>query len=98
MKTKRFSGVEIGTVWNSGQVVFGYNYAKYRKDQCGAWISRDRYGDISSPFGWEVDHIKPVSDGGNDSIENLRPLQWQNNRSTSDGRLTCAMTSDGNTN
>ena len=59
-----------------------------RMDQCGAWIDRNRHGDRSDQnnTGWEVDHISP---GGSDDLSNLRPLQWYNNVTKSDGRLTC---------
>jgi len=48
-------------------------------------------GDIvpQTNCGWEIDHIKPDSKGGEDIISNARPLQWYNNVTRSNGRLTC---------
>lgn len=80
----------IQKVWEKGTVVPNYDEDKYRKDQCGAWIQRDKHGDRNHKWGWEIDHIDP--DGG-DELSNLRPLQWENNVATSDkGKLTCVKT------
>lgn len=58
---------------------------KWAKDKAGAWICRENYGITRElGYGWEIDHKVPESRGGTDSIFNLRPLQWQNNRSKSD--------------
>jgi hypothetical protein len=76
-------------VWKKGAIVPGYDSEKYRKDQCGAWIVYSDYGNRSSQYGWEIDHISPESNGGVDTLSNLRPLQWQNNVDKSDGRLKC---------
>lgn len=82
-------------VWNKGKVVPGIDANKWRKDECGAWISFSNYGDRSSDYGWEIDHINP---NGTDDLYNLRPLQWENNVDKSDGRLKCNVISDGNKN
>ena len=74
-------------VWEKGRAVDNYDKDKYRKDQCGAWVQRDKHGNRTHKFGWEIDHID--SEGG-DELSNLRPLQWKNNVRTSDGRLKCA--------
>ena len=74
-------------VWEKGREVNGYDPNKIRQDACGAWIRYDKYGDRSSIFGWEIDHIYPrsvlrekkVIEEDIDALENLRPLNWLNN-------------------
>ncbi len=56
----------------------------YRFDACGSLIARFAYGDPRSAFGWEIDHIVPVSRGGTDDLENLQPLCWTTNREKGD--------------
>ena len=52
---------QIQEAWNRATVVDGYDKDRYRKDACGAWILRNKYGDTDSLYGWEVDHIVPQS-------------------------------------
>ncbi|MCX6070807.1 MAG: HNH endonuclease signature motif containing protein [Chloroflexi bacterium] len=80
----------IEAVWQRGRAVAGDDPARWRKDDCGAWIGRAEFGDRGSQYAWEIDHINP---NGDDAIGNLRPLQWQNNVDKSDGRLKCNVTS-----
>jgi hypothetical protein len=82
---------ELRAVWQKGTTVPGYDSSTYRKDACGAWMEWSQYGNRDSVYGWEVDHVTPVSSGGSDDLSNLRPLQWENNAAKSDGRLVCVM-------
>lgn len=80
-----FTDVQKKAVWNKGTAVPGHDSDKKRKDICGAWIHWDQHGATTeNGFGWEIDHIKPVSQGGGDELNNLQPLQWQNNRKKGD--------------
>lgn len=86
-------------VWDKAEKSSAENEKNgFRKDQCGAWIKWSKYGDRKSDYGWEIDHIKTVANGGNDSLSNLRPLHWKNNAVKQDGRLTCPVKSDGTKN
>ena len=93
-----FSDETVQKVWEKGEVVGGNDPNEWRQDQCSAWIGREYYGDRSSEYGWEIDHITPESEGGGDELSNLRPLQWENNVSKQAGRLTCPVTSSGKNN
>lgn len=79
-----FSNDTIETVWKKATVVDGYNSDLVRKDCVGAWILKNEYGNTNSVFGWEIDHVYPQSLGGGDDNLNLRPMQWENNRSKGD--------------
>lgn len=94
-----FSDDMIKSVWLKARVVKGYDENLFRKDACGAWIMCDKYGK-DHVFGWEIDHIFPRERGGTDILENLRPLQHQNNASKADDypSYTAVVTSEGDAN
>jgi hypothetical protein len=85
----------ILAVWKKGTIDQNNDPAVWRKDACTAWMTFAQYGNRSSPYGWEIDHINP---NGGDDLSNLRPLHWKNNVRKSDGALQCPVTSQGNKN
>ena len=75
----------IQQVWDRTVIpVENYDPAFIGSDCCGALIVRSEYGNTNSQFGWEIDHVYPQSAGGDDYIDNLRAMHWQNNRAKGD--------------
>lgn len=75
---------EKSAVWRKGTVILGYSENQWRRDTCGSLMQWSDHGNRNSDYGWEIDHINPVSNGGTDSISNLQPLNWNNNSSKGD--------------
>ena len=84
----------ISDVWAKGQVAGSNNPDEYRKDECGAWMYFSHYGNRSSQYGWEIDHITSVNHVASDDLNNLRPLQWQNYACKGSGELSCIVTAN----
>lgn len=79
----QFSETVIQQVWEKAKSISNYDPNIWRQDFAGAWIRKDLYG-TETKYGWEIDHLNPVSKGGSDNINNLNPLHWKNNRTKAD--------------
>ncbi len=86
-------------VWNKAKIIEGSNPDIWRQDFAGAWIRKDAYGSHSQ-YGWEIDHLRPISKGGTNDLENLAVLHWKNNqiKNADYPEFRTIMTSDGNKN
>jgi hypothetical protein len=84
----------ISDVWAKGEVVGSNNPDEYRKDECGAWMYFSHYSNRNSQYGWEIDHIEFVDHVASGDLNNLRPLQWQNNACKGSGELACIVTAN----
>lgn len=71
-------------VWSKAKVIPGNEPMVWRQDACGHPMRYSDHGNTASQYGWEVDHILPTSKGGDDRIENLQALYWENNRRKGD--------------
>ena len=82
METKRvqyYNEVLKEKVWAKGKKVRGKNPNLYRKDKFNSVIFKTSYGKRTS-MGWEIDHSVPLKKGGTNTLRNLQPLHWLNNR------------------
>ena len=94
-----FSKEIVEVIWKKAQEIPNYNPNIWRKDFAGAWIRKDQYG-ATGNYGWEIDHVYPQSLGGGDDLDNLRAMQWENNRSKGDNypKWTTSVSSYGASN
>jgi 5-methylcytosine-specific restriction endonuclease McrA len=81
---QKFDTWQIDRVWEKATILPGENPNRIRADKCGAKINRDKFG-VEGDMGWEIDHVEDLSNGGDDELDNLQPLHWQNNRAKGDG-------------
>lgn len=79
-----FSPQTIQSVWEKGREIPDFSSRVWRWDKCGAVMKRDEHGNRQSEHGWEVDHINPIANDGQDVLSNLQPLNWKNNASKGD--------------
>jgi len=78
---------EINAVWAKGLCIPGFDPAVWRRDTFGSLMKRSEYGNCCE-YGWEIDHIRPTSMLGADTLFNKQPLNWKNNRKKSDNTIS----------
>ena len=75
-------------VWDKGRIIVQngteYDPEIWRWDICGHVMKYSEHGNTDSKYGWEIDHIIPSAKDGSDELNNLQPLQWENNRRKGD--------------
>lgn len=81
---KKFSKAIRNMVWNKAAYAAGHPPDIWRKDAFGNIINWQDFGNRDSKYGWEIDHIVPISNGGTDNIHNLQPLHWETNKEKGD--------------
>jgi len=84
--TTQYDHATLSAIWAKAKIDGNNDANVFREDVYGTWIAWSQYGQTTQ-YGWEVDHIVPVSRGGSEALSNLQPLQWENNRKKSDKRL-----------
>jgi len=75
---KPFDAATIEKVWSKASI--SSEHSPLRVDAFGALIWKEGYGNMNSRLGWEIAHQEPLTNGGGDELNNLVPLQWENNR------------------
>jgi hypothetical protein len=81
---KPFSSQIILEVWQKGTVMPKFSPDEWRWDVYGKVMKWADHGNRRSSVGWEVDHINPVSNEGDDHLDNLQPLYWKDNEAKGD--------------
>ncbi len=71
-------------IWRKGTDIPLKSNTEWKRDKCGSAMKYSEYGNRNSVYGWEIDHINPISNNGSDNLDNLQPLNWAHNASKSD--------------
>ncbi|MDV6343793.1 hypothetical protein [Nitrosomonas sp. Is37] len=81
----------VQAVWEKGRGTLGQDISEWRQDQCGAWISRQKYNNAKSEYGWKIVNVKP---GSPDHLENLQPFHLENDFDIANDKPHCRVTAD----
>ncbi len=89
MKAYRYPFKEVNaadklTIWRKGREIPDFDSNLWRYDVCGNPMKFTEHGNTQSKYGWEIDHMYPSARGGTTTIQNLQPLQWENNIAKAD--------------
>jgi hypothetical protein len=81
----------VQAVWEKSRALNDRDSSEWRKDECGAWMRRDLYGNQVSEFGWKIENISPDEP---QTLKNLRAYQHQNHFIVDTGKPHCLVTAD----
>jgi hypothetical protein len=97
-------------IFDKCRKVPGLSEDTWRLDAADAIIKRTSYGCADELYGWEIDHVVPrslleehkVPEDLIDDEQNLRAMNWNNNRSKSDSypsyKIVVTSSDDGSSN
>lgn len=68
----------IEAVWEKGTPVPGFDPTQYRMDEGGRIIRRKDFNNQRSVYGWCVNYVRPLWEGGDESLGNLAPISCLN--------------------
>jgi HNH endonuclease len=77
---KQYTKDMVYRIWEKAMVIDDKDPEIWRLDVCGHVIHFYDFGNVNSSYGWEIDHVLPVSLGGDEELANLQPLYWNTNR------------------
>lgn len=89
-----FSNEEIRLIWNRAETIPGIAPNIYRRDECGAWMAFNEFGNARSSLGWQIDFSLYDPNNNDEDFGGLKPLHCQNYRSRENGLLVCNLTSN----
>lgn len=65
----------INNVWEKAHPFMGN--PEFALDVCGAIIKKEDF-QKQTPYGWDIDFIKPLKKKGKKLLINMRPMHWKN--------------------
>ena len=63
--------------WNRATVIPRIDPSEWREDGYGRRIRFSDYGNRDSQYGWTLDYIRPLAEGGADADRNLQAVHWR---------------------
>lgn len=81
----------VQQIWEKARVLPSHDASEWRQDECGAWLRRDAYHHAQSEYGWVIVN---TSLGGEEVVENLRPLHCDNAFDRANDKAHCHVTAD----